>query len=256
MRLGYLPATAAILLGSAVSLSAEYVLVLKNGRQITVQSYREEGSMIKFPGFGGEIGISRDQIRTINQLETNEPGGLSVIVPERLQGKEAETRETAAPKPSTTEKSADSEDDRESEAREFQQKLSETNQRLKDAQDRYSQAIRETSSPQPSQLVSPAQVGARQDDIVSRFKDAQHNPSEPAPVRLLEPSPFTSLPPTITEIQPTGRVRPAYEPPPAYTERQQELLDLRNQIIQIDKEREQLLNEIRQKNFNSLKPLE
>jgi len=94
-----LPATVAILLGSAVSLSAEYVLVLKNGRQITVQSYREEGSMIKFPGFGGEIGISRDQIRTINQLETNDPGSLSVIVPERLQGKEAETRETAAPKP-------------------------------------------------------------------------------------------------------------------------------------------------------------
>ena len=37
---------------------AQYVLVLKNGRQITVQSYREDGTMIKFNGLGGEIGIA------------------------------------------------------------------------------------------------------------------------------------------------------------------------------------------------------
>ena len=78
MRLGYLPATAAILLGSAVSLSAEYVLVLKNGRQITVQSYREEGSMIKFQGFGGEIGIAKDQLQAIQKSGAECPLGLNV----------------------------------------------------------------------------------------------------------------------------------------------------------------------------------
>jgi hypothetical protein len=58
-----------ILLVSAVSSPAEYVLVLKSGGQLTVQSYREEGSMIKFQGFGGEIGLSKDQILTIRRAE-------------------------------------------------------------------------------------------------------------------------------------------------------------------------------------------
>jgi hypothetical protein len=34
---------------------AQHVIVPKNGRQITVQSYREEGSMIKFVGLGRAI---------------------------------------------------------------------------------------------------------------------------------------------------------------------------------------------------------
>ena len=48
--------------------------MLKNGRQITVQSYREEGSMIKFTGLGGEIGISKDQVQTIRAEEGDRPG--------------------------------------------------------------------------------------------------------------------------------------------------------------------------------------
>jgi hypothetical protein len=35
---------------------AQYVVVLKNGRQLTVQSYREEGSTVKIQGLGGERG--------------------------------------------------------------------------------------------------------------------------------------------------------------------------------------------------------
>ena len=51
---------------------AQYVVVLKNGRQLTVQNYREEGSMIKFSGLGGEIAISKDQIQTIRRAEASE----------------------------------------------------------------------------------------------------------------------------------------------------------------------------------------
>ena len=59
-------AVACIVLGGWLDLAqAQYVLVLKNGRQITVQSYREEGSMIKFNGLGGEIGLPKDQIQAI-----------------------------------------------------------------------------------------------------------------------------------------------------------------------------------------------
>ena len=52
---------------------ADYTLVLKNGRRITVQSYREEGRMIKFRGLGGDIGISRDQIQSIQKADPGEP---------------------------------------------------------------------------------------------------------------------------------------------------------------------------------------
>src|SRR5258708_19999713 len=44
---------------------AQYLLVLKNGRQIHVQSYRDDGSMIKFSGLVGKIAITKDQVQTI-----------------------------------------------------------------------------------------------------------------------------------------------------------------------------------------------
>ena len=99
-------------------------------------------------------------------------------------------------------------------------------------------------------------MSARQDDAVSRFKEAQQNPSEPTPVKLLEPSPFSSLPPTTREVQPTGRTVSPYDSPPVYTGKQQELLDLRNQALELEKERERLINEMKQRNFGSVKTLE
>jgi hypothetical protein len=92
--------------------------------------------------------------------------------------------------------------------------------------------------------------------VISRFKDAQQNPSEPTPVKLLEPSPFSSLPPTTREVQPPRRTVSPYDSPPVYTEKQQELLELRNQALEREKERERLINEMKQKNFDSAKILE
>ena len=40
-----------------------------HGRQLHVQSYRDDGSMIKFSGLGGEIAISKDQVQTIRRAE-------------------------------------------------------------------------------------------------------------------------------------------------------------------------------------------
>jgi hypothetical protein len=36
---------------------ADHTIVLKNGRRMTVQSYREEGPTIKVPALCGELGI-------------------------------------------------------------------------------------------------------------------------------------------------------------------------------------------------------
>jgi hypothetical protein len=229
---------------------AQHVIILKNGGQIGVQSYREEGSMIKFRGLGGEIGISKDQVQAIRRTDGEVAGSLDLNAP-ALPKAAPET--VSKPKP-PEERTPRVEEQREAEEeREYQQKLSDVTERLKEAQERYTQAVRDTPSPAPSQVFSEGKIKARQDDLVSRFKDARANPSEPAPVKLLEPSPFSSLPPTTIEVQPPSRTASPYDAPPAYTARQQELLELRNQVIQAEKERERLIDEIKEKNFGSVK---
>jgi hypothetical protein len=215
---------------------ADYTLVLKNGRRITVPSYREEGRMIKFHALGGEIGISKDQIQSIEKATQVPP-------PQQTQ------LEGPAAAPQVAERPLTPEEEKAREEKEYQQKLIEVTGQLKEVQDRYSQLLRGTTSPEPSQLVTEEQIKASRDDVVSRFRDATSNPSEPAPVRLLTPSPFSSLPPTITEERPPARAPTTYENLP-YTETQKEFSDLRNQAIELDKERERLINEMRQKNMS------
>jgi len=247
MRVLYLPLVATILLSSAVSLSAEYVLVLKNGRQITVQSYREEGSMIKFQGFGGEIGITKDQLQTIRKIGAEGPLGLNVMAPGDLPSGSPETVQPK-PKAAVVDEPGSTEKEREREEGEYLQKLSDLTERLKEAQDRYSQAIRGTTSPDPSLLTSEEQLRSRTDDIISRALDAQYKPSDPAGTRLVTPSPFSSLPPTITEVSPPSAAQPSPTVSlPPYTPRQKELSDLRSQTLQLEKEREKLIEEIKQK---------
>jgi len=73
--------TVALIVAWSLPLSAEYTLVFKNGRAITVQSYREEGKMIKFYGLGGEIGLSKDQIQAIRKKGEGEHQDLSLPAP-------------------------------------------------------------------------------------------------------------------------------------------------------------------------------
>ena len=216
--------------------SADYTLVLKNGRRITVQSYREEGRMIKFHDLDGEIGISKDQIQSIEKT-------VQVLPPQQTQLQGPAAGLQAAERPLTPE------EERAKEEKEYQQKLMEVTGQLKEVQDRYSQLLRGTTSPEPSQLVTEEQIKASRADVISRFRDATSNPSEPAPVRLLTPSPFSSLPPTVTEEYPPARAPTTYENLP-YTETQREFTELRNQAVELDKEREKLINEMRQKNMS------
>lgn len=252
MRLNYLPVTAAVLLGSAVSLSAEYVLVLKNGRQITVQSYREEGAMINFQGFGGEIGIAKDQVQTIRKMGAEGPLGLSVMGPARPLPSSSPETAPLKPEAAAVEESGGSEEDRAREEEEHLQKLSELTERLKEAQDRYSLAVRGTTSSDPTLLTSEEQLRARTDDIISRALDAQYKPSDPAGTKLVTPSPFSSLPPTITEISPPSAAPPSPSANlPPYTPRQKELSDLRSQALQLEREREKLIEEMKKKKLGT-----
>jgi hypothetical protein len=226
------------------------MLILKNGRRITVQSYREEKGLIKFNGLGGEIGISKDQIQTIRQGDAVVPGDLDLTRSEPPT--EAANDISAVAEEGVRANIRSSEEERIREEREYQEKLKTLNDRIKAAQDSYTESIRGTAGSDPMQLMTEEQVKARQDDLTARFKDAQNNPSEPAPVKLLSPSPFSSLPPTVAEVQPGGRPASPYESPQTLTVREQELLDLRNQAVELEKERERLLNEMKQKNFSNI----
>jgi hypothetical protein len=221
----------------AVPALADYTLILKNGRRITVQTYREEGRMIKFQALGGDIGISKDQIQSIQKADPGEP----TPEPAQLQGTPAG--------PQVAERPLTPEEERAKEEKEYQQKLIQVTAQLKEVQNRYSDLLRGTTSPEPSQLVTEEQRKASQADVISRFREATSNPSEPAAVRLLTPSPFSSLPPTVTEERPPARAPTTYENLP-YNETQRELSELRNQAIELDKEREKLINEMRQKNMS------
>jgi hypothetical protein len=217
---------------------ADYTLVLKNGRRITVQDYREEDRMIKFYAFGGEAAVSKDQIQSIQKADPGEP----TLQQSQFQ-KPAVSPQQSAERPVTLE------EEKAKEEKEYQQKLLEVTARLKEARDRYSQLLRGTTSPEPTQLVTEEQTKAAQADVISRFRDATSKPSEPAPVRLLTPSPFSSLPPTITEEFPAARVPTTYENLPV-TETQREINEARNRAIELEKEREKLIDEMRQKNMS------
>src|SRR5262245_2498162 len=58
---------------------AQHVITLKNGRQITAQSYREEGSTVKIQGLGGEFGIPKEQIQSISRAGQSDRPGLNVM---------------------------------------------------------------------------------------------------------------------------------------------------------------------------------
>lgn len=240
-------------------LFADYTLVLKNGGRITVQSYREEGGMIKFRGLGGEIGISRDQIQSILRAGTIKGEGLRLPASAEISPAAASTgqeeKSVASPGPGTDleEKTLSSEEQRAKEESEYRNKVARITEQLKAAIDRYA-ILRGSSGRDPSLLNSDEAIRARTDDLISRLRDSQYNPGGPSDagaVRLSTPSPFTGAPPSTIELQP-GQVAPRVDsPPPSYSEREKELSDLRNRINQLTKERERLIEEMRQKNFDT-----
>lgn len=269
------PLVVTLILSSLSPALADYTLLLKNGRRITVQSYREEGTMIKFRGLGGEIGIGKDQIQSIEKAGETEPSGLAPSGPVGAAPTSAAQQSPAgerAPAPQPPERQLSPEEERAKEEKEYQQKLSEMTQQLKDARNRYSESLRGTIGPDPSLLTTEDQIKKLNDDAMARSLDARNNPVDPGVVKLQTSSPFSSLPPVAIEQNarpveaqqrdfstPAGNevvapapARPIVESPPlSYTDRQKDLSDLRNRAIQLEQDRQKLIDEMKQKNFSS-----
>ena len=209
---------------------AQSVLVLKNGRQITVQSYRMEGSMIKFTGLGGEIAIPKDQIQAILKPGESDRPGLNItelessrppatVPPKSTTTPTREATQTPSPKETTS--------IAREEEKEYQKRLADTTQKLETAKQEYLNATQGGGS---SSNVSREGFQGWIADIGSRIRDSQKVP---------------------------GGGPPADTPPmqgyenPVYTPRQKELSDMRIQIDNLQKERDSLIQEMKSKNIQT-----
>ena len=222
--------TMILIVVSVLTAFADYTLVLKNGRRITAQSYREEGSTIKIHGLGGEFGIPKDQIETILKGEQTGQRGLSI------SDLEASSRQTLTPaqKPSVSPardaKDAQAPSEKKStveanEEQEYQRRLAEVTEKLETAQRQYLNA---TEGGGTASNVSKAGFSGWTADLGSRIRDSQNVPGGGG---LADTPPMQG-----------------YETP-VYTPKEKELSDLRRQTDSLQKERDSLMQEMKSKNI-------
>jgi hypothetical protein len=242
--------------------SAQYTIVLKNGRRITTQAYREEGSAIRVFGLGGEFTIPRNEVQSILRAEEGAGRGLDLreTAPSRDSTPAGPVRSTA-PTPAIDrpvappgENLETPEEKRAREENEYRKRVAEVTERLKAVQDNFLNAARGNSSPDPTVLPSTDDaIRRRADDLNARLRDTQNSGGQVdgGPVRLESPSPFTGTPPAITEISPSAAPPSVAPPPPGYTPSERQLSDLRNEMTQLTKEREKLIDEMKQKNLQT-----
>lgn len=220
----------ACILAWASVAQAQYVLVLKNGRQITVQSYREDGSMIKFSGLGGEIGLPKDQIRTILKPGQTSPKGLNMSELETPSSQPAagpkqpqtSVASDAPARPQVVDEPAPSTSV--DEAKEYRKRLAELTQKLETANREYFEA---TQGGGTGSNVTNEGMRSWAMDLASRIHDSQKIPGGGGQ---------SSTPPT-----------PPYAP--VYTAKEKQLSELRAEIDRLQKERDALLQEMKSKNI-------
>jgi len=220
---------------------AQYVLELKNGRQITVQSYREQGSMIKFPGLGGEIAISKDQVQSVRRVKDTDPKSASSLGIDRLRpAAPSQPAETAAQpgeaKPGAAEASSRGEApvmEKAAEEKAYQQKIKQLTAQLQELREQYAVRTRGNTGSEPQFFTTEEAFRGHQEDLLSRLRDAQFR-AQGLPSGSNATSPPFSL-----------------NPPPAYSEKQKELSDLRNRINQVENERQKIIEEMKSKNFDT-----
>ena len=257
------------------SLFADYTLLLKNGRRITVRSYREEGGIIKVYGLGWEMGFSRDQIESIIPVEKGEGQGMvppdlpvrgtqtgagqspdkavgtrrgeKVAPPGHLVGGEGVEKKEGHVEIKEKAKTPEERraEERAKEEKKYQKRVREITAQIKTLMNRYSLATGRGAGPEPSLLNSEEAIKGRTADLMSRLRDRQYNPAGPSRVEL-----FTGGSKT-RELR-RGVARPRVRVPlPAYSAKEKELSNLRAQTNQLRRERERLIQEMRRKKFDT-----
>ncbi len=264
----------AVVFGSAATLLADYTLILKNGRTVNVEAYKEEGGRIIFSSYGGEISLAKEDVQSIipavKGLATRQvspqtevvpgkppelgPGEEKLARPGQEQGMKGMKDEPLATKEKVLTPEEIKAAERAEEERQYRMKVKEVTARIKALRDRLAVANRRTPGPEPSLLDSPEAIKARTADLNSRLKDSARRSAELSDrdvVRLEQPSPFTGAPPTTIKLKPGGaskRVRPPLTP---YSPKEKKLSQLRSQILVLERKRDRLIQEMRDRNFNT-----
>jgi hypothetical protein len=222
--------TVMLFFAGSIPAAANYTIVLKNGRQLTVESYREEGSAIKVFGLGGEFGIPKDQIQTISKFGQSDRPGLNIIDLETSTRRQQPQvpQKPAVPavgdikddmSPGAPEITIDPEEEKE-----YRKRLAEVTQKLQAAREKYFSVTQGSGT---AANVSQEGIRAWVMDFASRIHDSQKVPRGGGP---------RSTPPT-----------PPYAP--TYTAKEKELSELRTQIDSLQKERDALIQEMKSKNI-------
>jgi hypothetical protein len=235
----FYPATAALLLYNLPA-SADYTIVLNNGREFNVEDFREDAGIIKFHGFGGEISILKNQIQTIR------PAGEAKLATEApirsAPPKVAETR-VPAPEGKKTAPQSVAENPR-SEAKKitkptvkeedvYRELIKKIDDQLKELRSRYATETRGNAGSDPFLFTTEEAFRGHQEDLLSRLRDAQYKAQGlPAGGEAQSP-PFST------------------NPPPAYSEKQKLLSSLRNQLHELESERERVIAEMNRRDMDT-----
>jgi hypothetical protein len=122
---------------------------------------------------------------------------------------------------------------REDEEKAYLQKVKEINEQLKQLRDHYALITRGNKGSEPSFFTTEEAFRGHQEDLLSRLRDAQFR-AQGLPSGGNATSPPFSL-----------------NAPPAYSEKQKELSDLRNRIGELEDQRQRLIDEMKAKNFDT-----
>ena len=173
----------ALITAFSLPVSADYVLVLKNGRQITVQSYRDEGKTIKFNSLGGVITLNKDQIQTIRKSGGDQGQETGLPTPTNPPSRADDARQPASDSPQI--KATDSiradQSVEDAAVQELEKRLKEITDQLETAQRQYVDATQGGSG---SASATPAGYRALTADLMSRLKekrgaaDSEYEPQE------------------------------------------------------------------------------
>jgi len=231
-------ATAALLLYN-LPLFADYTIVLKNGRRFNVQNFREEAGIVKLHGFGGEISIPKDQIQTIKpavgaKFSTEAPlRSAPVTVPkDRVPALE---QTNPAPQNLTENQRGEAKEITKPDVKEdaYRQLIKKIDDQLKELRGRYAAETRGNTGVEPFLFTTEEAFRGHQEDLLSRLRDAQYKAQGLPSGGEAQSPPFST------------------NPPPAYTEKQKLLSDLRKQITELESERERVIAEMKRNDMDT-----
>jgi len=231
---------AAVIVLLPLPASADYTIVLKNGRQFNVQNFREESGAIKFYGFGGEISILKNQVQTIRPAGEANPAtepprrSAPALVPEN--GVPAEKRTTTSPQSArdslrSEEKEITTPNVNDEDS--YRQLIKKIDDQLKELRSRYATETRGNAGSEPFLFTTEEAFRGHQEDLLSRLRDAQYK------AQGLPAGGDAQSPPFSTN------------PPPAYSEKQKLLSSLRNQIHELESERERVIAEMKRRDMDT-----